>query len=200
MRNWKPTLHLKNPVDKWWHWYAAGCYFTRADNLLSLNNLSRIFFQTSISAILQHPSRLSWVERNIGRINGAVTGRSRNIFCCSQKYGRTNYGGWGELMQENRNSWTGWPAAAAAAAVDARRKYFQQSPQKRLATLRSGDTISEQLFRENTIFCLFLWRSMKMWMSDCVHTKRSTREENAAWLRVWHVSDARRNRNIEQMP
>ena len=185
-------------VGKLWQWYVGGHFLPQPTTCYHLITTSQASpFQTSISAILQHPSRLSWVPRNIGRINGAVTGRGKNIFCCSQKYGKTNYGGWGEVMQENRNSWTGWPGAAA---VDARRKYFQQSPKNRLASSRSSDTTSEQLFKENTIFCLFLWKSMKRWMSDCVHTKRSTRAENAAWLRVWHVSDARRNRSIEQMP
>ena len=197
MRTNTAKSHCLDAVHRFQQLYA-GHVFATANNLLSPITTSPAFpFQTSISAILQHPSRLSWLERNIGRINGAVIGRRENIFCVSQKYVKTNYGGWGEVMQENRNSWTGWPGAAA---VDARRKYFQQSPKNRLASSRSSDTTSEQLFKENTIFCLFLWKSMKRWMSDCVHTKRSTRAENAAWLRVWHVSDARRNRNIEQMP
>ena len=44
------------------------------------NHLTTSPFQTSISARLQHPSRLSWDKRNIGRINGGETGRGKNIF------------------------------------------------------------------------------------------------------------------------
>ena len=166
MRTNTAKSHCLDAVHRFQQLYA-GHVFATANNLLSPITTSPAFpFQTSISAILQHPSRLSWLERNIGRINGAVIGRGKQIFCVSQKYVKTNYGGWGEVMQENRNSWTGWPAAAACRRT---KEILPAEFRNKISHFKIEWRIFwtvVKIIQHDVCF----EKSMKMWISDCVHT------------------------------
>ena len=174
MRTNTAKSHCLDAVHRFQQLYA-GHVFATANNLLSPITTSPAFpFQTSISAILQHPSRLSWLERNIGRINGAVIGRGKKIFCVSQKYGKTNYGGWGAVMQENRNSWTGWPAAASCRRTQ---EILPAEFRNKIGHFKIEWHIFWKSLREyNMMFLLInLWIYVDLWL--CPYLAKYTRGE-----------------------